>query len=104
LISDFSPLTGLTSLARLGLQNNQINDLSNFPKSLNTLQRLDLSGNQVPALTAYASFPLKSTVIPRNNSISALDPLVSSEEYKYLVINDNHVVLIPGSKQRAILD
>lgn len=76
-ISDLSPLSGLTRLARLNLEGNQISDISPLD-TLTSLVVLGLWDNAISDITALAELTNLFFVGLWDNNISDISPLVAN--------------------------
>ena len=93
-ISDFSPLSGLTNLTRLGLGGNSISDLSALSGAisrLTNLERLYLDNNSISDVSALSGLTRLERLILYNNSISDLSPLSGLTNLEQLYLENNSI-------------
>jgi Leucine-rich repeat (LRR) protein len=89
-ISDISPLAGLTSLIELNLWHNQISDISPLA-SLTKLTALDLSGNEIGDISLLASFTKLTALGLSDNEIGDISPLASLTSLISLSLGSNEI-------------
>jgi len=97
LLSDLSPLQGLTHLTSLKLNNNQISDLTPL-QSLTNLQLLDLSYNQIVDLRPLQPLAQLVRINLSYNQISDISPLQSLTSLVEIYLNHNKIVDITDLK------
>lgn len=97
LISDLSPLTGLTHLTSLRINNNQISDLTPL-QSLNNLQELDLSFNRITNISPLQPLTQLTRINLSYNQISDISPLQSLTSLIEVYLNHNKIVDISDLK------
>ncbi|MCY3868518.1 MAG: leucine-rich repeat domain-containing protein [Gemmatimonadetes bacterium] len=93
-ISNFSPLSGLTSLTRLDLSGNSISDLSALSDAISGLTRLErlyLDNNGISDVSALSGFTRLERLILFNNSISDLSPLSGLTNLEQLYLENNNI-------------
>ena len=90
LISDLSPLEGLTNLQELDLDGNQISDLSPLA-GLTNLQELDLWSNQISDISPLAGLTNLQGLYLWSNQISELSPLAGLNNLKELYLGYNQI-------------
>ena len=76
-VSDFSPLTGLTKLRWLSLEENSMSDISSVA-GLTNLTRLNLGGNSVSDISSVAGLTRLTWLHLWGNSVSDISPLVAN--------------------------
>jgi hypothetical protein len=88
LISDLRPLSGLTKLNQLALDDNHISDLRPL-SGLTNLLALQLSGNSISDLRPLSGLTKLESLSFRGNSISDLSPLSSLTNLGGLFLDNN---------------
>ena len=89
-VSDFSPLTGLTELRSLHLDDNNISDISTFA-GLTSLTALSLSNNNVSNISALLGLTSLKYLYLEDNSISDISTFAGLTSLTYLVLDDNSI-------------
>ncbi|VXD22501.1 Rab family protein (fragment) [Planktothrix serta PCC 8927] len=97
LISDLSPLTGLTHLTSLRINNNQISDLTPL-QSLTDLKELDLSFNKITDISPLQPLTQLVRINLSYNQISDISPLQSLTSLIEVYLNHNKIVDITDLK------
>ena len=87
-ISDLSPLSGLTSLTGLNLQDNSISDVTAL-SGLTNLRVLSLSNNFISDVNALSGLKSLTRLYLPDNLISNISPLSSLTNLTYLDLFDN---------------
>jgi internalin A len=90
LISDLRPLSGLTKLNQIGLDDNHISDLRPL-SGLTNLLALQLSGNSISDLHPLSGLTKLESLSFRANSISDLTPLSSLTNLGGLFLDNNSI-------------
>jgi len=90
LISDISPLAGLTSLTELDLFYNQISDISPLA-GLTSLTRLDLGYNQISDISPLLNLTSLTHLSLHDNQISDISPLASLTSLIELHLEANNI-------------
>jgi internalin A len=89
-ITDLTPLSKLTNLQHLDLDNNQITDLTPL-SGLTNLQILDLSNNQITDLTPLSKLTNLQNLYLSRNQINDLTPLNDLTELQRLWLLSNQI-------------
>jgi Leucine-rich repeat (LRR) protein len=93
-ISDLTPLSVLTDLQELSVNNNQISDLSPLSE-LKNLNQLSLPRNQITDITPLSNLTnlggAFGTLNLRDNQITDLSPLSNLTNLEWLTIRDNPI-------------
>lgn len=97
LLSDLSPLQGLTQITVLKLRNNHISDLTPL-QSLTNLEELDLSYNKITDISPLKSLTKLIRINLSYNQISDVSPLQSLKVVSEINLNNNQVVDITSLK------
>ncbi len=90
IISDISPLAGLTSLIELNLWHNQISDISPLA-SLTSLIELNLGSNQISDISPLASLTNLTLLDLGYNQIGDISPLANLTSLTSLSLFDNQI-------------
>jgi len=90
IISDISPLAGLTSLIELNLWHNQISDISPLA-SLTSLIELNLGSNEIGDISLLASFTNLTLLDLRENQIGDISPLANLTSLTSLSLGSNEI-------------
>jgi Leucine-rich repeat (LRR) protein len=90
IISDISPLAGLTSLIELNLWLNQISDISPLA-SLTSLIELNLGSNEIGDISLLASFINLTLLDLGYNQIGDISPLANLTSLTSLILSDNQI-------------
>jgi hypothetical protein len=90
IISDISPLAGLTSLIELNLWLNQISDISPLA-SLTSLIELNLGSNEIGDISLLASFINLTLLDLGYNQIGDISPLANLTSLTSLSLSDNQI-------------
>lgn len=97
LLSDLSPLQGLTQITGLKLRNNHISDLTPL-QSLTNLEDLDLSYNKITDISPLKSLTKLVRVNLSYNQIVDISPLQSLKILNEINLNNNQVADITSLK------
>jgi internalin A len=97
LLSDLSPLQGLTHITGLKLRNNHISDLTPL-QSLTNLEDLDLSYNKITDLSPLQSLTKLVRINLSYNQISDVSPLQSLKILNEVNLNYNQIVDLTSLK------
>ena len=97
LLSDLSPLQGLTQITVLKLRNNHISDLTPL-QSLTNLEELDLSYNKITDISPLKSLTKLIRINLSYNQISDVSPLQNLKVVSEINLNNNQVVDITPLK------
>ena len=89
-ISDFSPVSGLTSLTRLDLDNNSITNISPL-SGLTNLTWLDLGGNSISDISVLSGLTRLDTLGLSYNSISDISVLSGLTRLELLFLGGNSI-------------
>ena len=89
-ISDYSPLSSLSSLTSLEISNSDLTDIS-FLSTLTNLQHLILSGNAITDISALSGLTSLISLDLRNNQITDVNPLLALTNLEQLWIDDNPI-------------
>ncbi|HEY9829506.1 MAG TPA: leucine-rich repeat domain-containing protein, partial [Stenomitos sp.] len=89
-ISDIKPLSTLTQLTRLPLENNQISDLTPL-SNLTSLGCLELNNNQIRDIMPLSNLTNLTDLELNNNQISDLTPLSALTQLEFLELNNNQI-------------
>ena len=89
-ISNLSPLSNLTSLERLYLDNNSISDVTPL-SNLIRLIRLYLDSNNISNVTPLSNLTSLERLVLGNNSISNLTPLSNLTSLEWLGLDNNSI-------------
>lgn len=87
---DLNPLGNLSTLERLDLSANNIDDLAAL-SGLNQLRSLALNNNQISTLSGLASLANLEALALANNQIESVVPLANLTELRSLVIFENQI-------------
>ena len=90
IISDFSPIAGLTRLTRLNLSRCGLSDAS-FVSGLTQLTLLDLGYNTLSDISPLAKLIQLNQLHLRNNTISDVSPLANLKKLTYLFLGSNSI-------------
>jgi Leucine-rich repeat (LRR) protein len=90
IISDISPLAGLTSLIELNLWHNQISDISPLA-SLTSLIELNLGSNEIGDISLLASLTNLTLLDLGYNQIGDISPLANLTSLTSLSLSDNQI-------------
>ena len=90
IISDISPLAGLTSLIELNLWHNQISDISPLA-SLTSLIELTLGSNEIGDISLLASLTNLTLLDLGYNQIGDISPLANLTSLTSLSLSDNQI-------------
>jgi Leucine-rich repeat (LRR) protein len=90
IISDISPLAGLTSLIELNLWHNQISDISPLA-SLTSLIELNLGSNEIGDISPLASLTNLTLLDLGYNQIGDISPLANLTSLTSLSLSDNQI-------------
>jgi len=97
LLSDLSPLQGLTHITGLKLRNNHISDLTPL-QNLTNLEDLDLSYNKISDLSPLQSLTKLVRINLSYNQISDVSPLQSLKVLNEVNLNYNQIVDLSALK------
>ncbi len=89
-VSDLSPLSGLTQLTSLDLDNNNISDMSALAELTNLIY-LDLRGNNISDMSALAGLTNLTSLDLDNNNISDMSALAELTNLIYLDLRGNNI-------------
>lgn len=90
-IENLDSLTNATILEDVSLQNNEITDITVLGKSISSLSRLNLSGNQVTDLSALSNSPVLKELNISGNKVQTLDFLAGCTALESLYASHNTV-------------
>lgn len=97
LLSDLSPLQGLTNITVLKVRNNHISDLTPL-QSLTNLEVLDLSYNKITDLSPLQSLTKLVRINLSYNQIADVSPLQNLKNLNEINLNNNQIVDITSLK------
>ncbi|MCL1841472.1 MAG: leucine-rich repeat domain-containing protein [Propionibacteriaceae bacterium] len=89
-ISDLAPLSGLTGIMWLRLNNNQITDIGALA-NLTKVSNLALNNNQISSIAALSHMPELQELGLSGNQISDLAPLTGLSDFLDVNVANNHV-------------
>ena len=89
-VSDLSPLTGLTKLDWLVLDDNNISDVSALAKLIQ-LTSLGLNGNNISDVSALTELTQLTSLRLHSNNISDVSALSKLTQLKYLSLGNNNI-------------
>ena len=102
-IEDITPISGLTSLERLGLSGNKIKDISPISK-LVYLKDLDISKNRIEDITPLSTLTsLVVLIISDNELIQNLTPIAGIDTLKRVYITNTKCIARKGNRMFLVL-
>ena len=90
-ISDLTPLKSLTNLEELDLSYNKITDISSL-QYLTKLVRINLSYNQISDVSPLQGLNVASEINLNNNQVADITPLKSLNKIRFLFVQNNPLI------------